>query len=389
VAVVVQNLITAHPKDRVEHFPEREIRAAMLALKPQLRPGIALEQYKVDVDCLIERYRPKDYTPRITRYLAPGQPDVIKRPVGRPTHAPEVDRFFRFLQERIGDDMPVSRKALGDEYGVHMRTIATYLDDLKDAGKLTWVRKSRGLVITFTTSDVIEIISAPETAQAIAAPEIEPSTAHHGETEIQGGECVSPDRAEADHTTEPPTLAELAKSYLDQPAREVGERLVNAKTSTITYRRTATHFAQLVTAEYPYTEAQAVAAYRADQALRAIIEADIWQRFFAQLKAMNNDELVAYITGGCRRDVAELSRKGALFDKHLYATRLKCAKQHLGWRGIRMPKRTTRIRSTRPGDAWLPEEIPVVTQLLPLEALPEGLLSIAERAARQEAAHVE
>jgi hypothetical protein len=40
-------------------------------------------------------------------------------------------------------DAPVSRAALAGEYGVHTRTVATYLEELKDAGKIAWVRKSR------------------------------------------------------------------------------------------------------------------------------------------------------------------------------------------------------------------------------------------------------
>jgi hypothetical protein len=379
VAVVVQNLITARPNERAEHFPEREIRAAMLALKPQLRPGVSLEQYMVDVDYLINLYRPNDYTPRATRYLAP----IVKRPVGRPTHAPEVNRFFLFLQERITSDTPVSRKALADEYGVHMRTVATYLDDLRRAGRVSWVRKSHGLAITFTSSDVIEIISAPAVTQPIAAPEIEQDTPYYGETGYQKEECVSPDRATADHISQAansgestPTLAELAKHYLDQPARDIGEEYVITTTGLISYRRTAKHFASLVTAEYSYTETQALEAYKTEQERRELVARQAWAVFFAQLKAMTNDELIAYVVDGCRRDVAELSRGGGAFDKHMYQTRLRCAKQHLGWRGLKLPKRATRIRTARPGDAWLPDEVPVVIQLLPLESLPDSLPSV-------------
>ncbi len=137
-------------------------------------------------------------------------------------------------------------------------------------------------------------------------------------------------------------LVELAKDYLDQPAEQVGERLVNAKTGQVTYRRSAKHFAELV------GDAQAEAAYKAEQERRTQLERSAWQRFFAQLKAMSDDELIAYISGGCRRSVAELARDNGIFDKHLYETRLKCAKRHLSWRGLEMPERQTKGKPVTP-----------------------------------------
>jgi len=201
-------------------------------------------------------------------------------------------------------------------------------------------------------------------------------------------------------------LAELAKHYLDQPASVIGEQVVNKKTGAIycraprvvpagsddnadalwervyqraaapagdasalqgiaalvsaaeypaadagvelrlepIYRRTAKHFAQLVTAEYPYTTEQAIEAYKAEQQRRKDEAAREWALFFARLRTMTNDDLIAYVGGGCRREIAALMCGGAVFDKHLYTTRLKCAKQHLGWRGLKMPKRATKIQ---------------------------------------------
>ena len=171
-AVFVQNLITASPYARIEHLPEQEIRAVAHYLKPLLGSGKTDIEYQADIDWLIALKRPANYTPKPTRYTGSAR-DVIKKPVGRPTHAPEVKRFFLFLQERIVNDSPVSRAALAGEYGVHTRTVATYLDDLRRAGRISWVRKSRGLVITFGPSDVIEIQAAAAPELPTAAPEIE------------------------------------------------------------------------------------------------------------------------------------------------------------------------------------------------------------------------
>src|SRR5206468_6126647 len=107
----------------------------------------------------------------------------------------------------------------------------------------------------------------------------------------------------------------------------------------------------LVTSEYPYTTEQAISAYQADQARRKREEAEVWQRFFADLRAISDADLIAYIGGGCRRGVAELARDGSAFDKHLYQTRLSCAKKRLGWRGLTMPKRATKVQQQAQQDA--------------------------------------
>jgi len=63
---------------------------------------------------------------------------------------------------------------------------------------------------------------------------------------------------------------------------------------------------------------------------------------------MSDVDLIAYIGGGCRRGVAELARDGSAFDKHLYQTRLKCARQHLRWRGLKMPAKPTKAQPVTP-----------------------------------------
>ncbi len=255
-------------------------------------------------------------------------------------HIALAEQVYSILQDaRAGAQAIVKTGEIAGVIGCHRRTIVTILNELRTAGRIETrpLGQHGGLVVSF--SGVI-YSPAPEAAQPTATPQIEAAQIVLGETGPQGG-CVSPDR-ETDHSSELPTLAELAKNYLDQPASVIGEQYVITTTGQISHRRTARHFAQLVTSEYPYTGEQAIDAYRADQALREIIEADMWQRFFSQLRAMSDADLIAYIGGGCRRGMAELSRDGSAFDKHLYQARLKCAKQHLGWRGLTMPKRASK-----------------------------------------------
>jgi len=169
-------------------------------------------------------------------------------------------------------------------------------------------------------------------------------------------------------------LVLLTTQYLDALPADVGKRIVSAE-GVVAYRRTAQHFADVVTAEYPQlTYADALAAYRAEQERRRQAEQEAWRQFFVELKAMTNDELIAYIGGRCHAEVVELAREKhekAAFDVGLYKARLKCAKRHLGWRGLTMPAMPTRIRSTRPGDAWVSEEIPVVKFRMVEEDLPD------------------
>jgi hypothetical protein len=191
-------------------------------------------------------------------------------------------------------------------------------------------------------------------------------------------------------------------SATEYPAADAG---VELRLEPI-YRRTAKHFAALVTAEYPYTAEQAIEAYKTEQQRRKDEAAREWALFFARLRTMTNDELIAYVGSGCRREVSELSHDGTAFDKHLYATRLKCAKQHLGWRGLTMPKRTTKIQAAADDarvDAqadWAaavarPELVRPFVRFA-VEDLPASLPSVVDMGAlvarvkaQQEAAHVE
>jgi hypothetical protein len=159
---------------------------------------------------------------------------------------------------------------------------------------------------------------------------------------------------------EPPTLLELARAYLADPA--IGRR-VNVATGQITSRRTAKHFADLVTVDYPYAEADARAAYKAEQQRLAELEREGWQRFFARLRHMTDDELITYIAGRARAELItapldhteEQVSKVSAFDAHVYQTRLKCAKQHLAWRGLKMPSRAAKQQPITPRRRKQPE----------------------------------
>ncbi len=173
---------------------------------------------------------------------------------------------------------------------------------------------------------------------AAAASETPIADALHGETEYKKASVYPPDRASELAPLLPP-LADLAAHYLDTSASEIGERLVNEQNGTVIYRRTARHFAALALEHYgdAYSHADALTAYASERARRDELARQEWSRFFMRLKAMSDGELIAYIAGRCQAEVAELSREGTVFDKHLYRTRLKCARQHLEWRGLKMP----------------------------------------------------
>jgi hypothetical protein len=268
-------------------------------------------------------------------------------------HAATLEQVYSLLLEhKAGRDAIIHIADLAAAIGAHRGTVTRLLIELANAGRISKRRLAGGggLVITFIEPKrdvIIDAAPAPELPAPARINDVAPIYAE--ETKVQ--DVFLPDRAEADHISEPPTLAELARNYLDQPAEQIGERLVSSKTGVISYRRTAKHFAQLVTTEYPYSAAQAIVAYQADQARRKREAAEAWQRFFSDLRAMSDADLIAYIGGGCRRGVADLARDGAVFDKHLYQTRLKCAKQQLRWRGLTMPKRSTKTQQQAKADA--------------------------------------
>lgn len=295
--------------------------------------------------------------PRLYGAKAPAAPKIAR---GRASnHAQTLEQVYSLLVDhRAGADAIVTIGDLAAQIGCHRRTISTILCELKTAGRIAWRRFGQrgGLVISFISDVIIE--QAPATAQPTVAPEIATPGAAHGETGLQGV-CVTQDHA-TDHSSEPPTLAELAKHYLDQRPEAIGKRLVNMKTGdhnegTVIYRRSAQHFADLVTAEYSYTAAEARAAYKAEQQRRAELERQTWQRFFAWLRGLTDDELTTYIAGRARASLRgvvdhtemEVSTTGH-FDTHLYATRLDCAKRHLGWRGLTMPSQATQLEAITP-----------------------------------------
>lgn len=318
------------------------------------------------------------------------KPAVAKRrkPVGRASdHAAQVERVYALLQQhRDGDTATIKTADLAREAGMHRVTLAGILAELRN-GRIQTQRLGRygGLLITF--SDVAILAEqAPESSAE--TQQTKQTTA--GAIEDTHTHTVSlPESREPGYSSQLPTLAQLAAHYLDQQAQVIGEQLVSKKTGQITYRRTAKHFAQLVSADYGdwYTKADALEAYATEQERRELVVKQAWARFFVRLRTMTDAELIEYIRAGCRREVSELSRDGSAFDKHQYQTRLRCAKQHLGWRGLKMPEKATRIRTAKPGAAWLPDEVPVSSQRLPMESLPDSLPSTLPLFAQREAAH--
>jgi hypothetical protein len=431
-----------------------------------------------------------DHTGYAPRSIAP-KPQA-KRPRGRANiHAATVEQVYGLLLEhRAGTDAIIHIADLAAAIGVHRRTVTSILDELRAAERITTKRLAGGAGLLVTFEPKRDVIIPVETEAELPAPaRVNNVAPAYAEETREKAPVFLQDRAEADHISEPPTLAELAKNYLDQPASAVGEQVVNKKTGAIhcraprvvradgdedadalwervyqraaapaddaaelqgiaalvsaaecpatggfevrlepIYRRTAKHFAALVTAEYPYTAEQAIEAYKAEQQRRKDEAAREWALFFARLRTMTNDELIAYVGSGCRREVSELAHAGGSrdldelrpngfkgitepvaeklpFDKHLYATRLKCARQHLGWRGLTMPKRTTKIQAAA-DDALLdaqadwaaavirPEPVRPFVQF-DVEELPANLPSVvdvgalvARSAAKREAAHV-
>jgi len=292
--------------------------------------------------------------PEITPRLYGTRPEkVTKPPRGRAgKHSDLVEKVYALLQEyRAGAQAVVKIGILAAAIHCDRRTISEILKELRGdeekdiPARITTRRLAGGAGLLVKFPPKRDVIYSTEQAAELptVAPETAPATAALGDTEKRG--CVSTNGAAGDHISEPPTLAELAAYYLDQPAPTIGERSVSTKTGQIAYRRTAKHFAALVMAEYPYTAEEAITAYRAEQERRKALAAEEWKRFFARLDTMTNDELITYVGGRCRTEVHELARDGSVFDKHLYATRLKCAKRQMQRRGLKMPKRAAHIRA--------------------------------------------
>lgn len=279
-------------------------------------------------------------TPYTPRGASPKR-DVAKRrkPKGRASnHGVNVDRIYQLLlEQRIGNKAIVKTADLAAATGMHRVTIAGILAELRDAKRISTERLGQygGLVVSF--SDVAIVADLPIATPTEAAP-LE-------ETRDQA--CVSSESREVGYSSEPPTLAQLAADYLAAAPEDVGKRIVSAD-GVVTYRRTAKHFADTVCAEYPaIAYADALAAHRTEQERLRQIELEAWRVFFAELKAMTNEELIAYIAGRCHAQVAELAREKhdkAAFDIGLYKARLKVARQHLAWRGLTMPAKRTRTQ---------------------------------------------
>jgi hypothetical protein len=428
-AVFVQNLITSWSEKSPGHLPECEIRAAALTLKTLLGSGMAMEAYQVDIDCLINSYRPQVYRPVATRRLA------AKRKRGRPAGGlgAQTKQLLDIILAIEPDDMGrhcYTLAALSEQTKAPRRTVQYRIKRLRDTGHLvTGQVDGNGVSYALPGKSVggaqVNSLSVKPSITAAEPPETPFDATPHGETGYKREGVYPPDRARefalpagqpgdkekrsdqhvdrldeadqpggcgertgsravvfsaptapldceqrddrahadeddadrrhGDETTESatlaPALADLAAHYLSMPATAIGERFVNKKTGTVVYRRTARHFAALVVEHYgdAYTRADAIAAYTAERARLAELVRQEWERFFRRLKAMSDDELIAYIAGRCRTEVAELAREGAIFDKHLYRTRLKCAKQHLEWRRLKMPDPKPGRRSLAPG----------------------------------------
>src|SRR6266487_393083 len=321
--------------------------------------------------------------PRYGHRARPAPTPRVKRGRAGSHNVLVEDIYQQLLDHRTGAQAIVTARQIAGVIYCARETVARIIKELVTDGRISTRRLPRhgGLVITFL--DVI-YSETQEAGCPTPAPEIEPTPNAIEETKKTNS--VSSQITRADHSlpTLPadtvwhpplvlPTLADLAKNYLDLPAPDIGERIVRRKDceivdrqtgevkvshreGSIYYRRTAKHFALLVAAEYPYTEDEALDAYRAEQQHRKDEAHAEWQCYFARLRHMPDDELIAYIAGRCRTEVHERAREGVAFDQHLYQTRLKCARQQLEWRGLTMPTRKTRIEQQARDDAERAEQ---------------------------------
>ncbi len=268
--------------------------------------------------------------------------------------------MYQLLQDaRAGAQALVNTKELADSAEMHRVTLAGILTELRSAGRIETRRNGRygGLIVAFPD---VAIVCEPAAEYCAPMPETtNDPTPPIEETSTSKETCVSSEQREAGYSSQVAPLAELAAAYLDNPdAGKVALR--NRATGESTRRHSAKHFAQLVCEHYSADEARA--AYKAERERRAALEKAEWARFFAQLKAMTTPDLIAYIHGGCRRELAELARKSdttlATFDMHRYRTRLKCAKQHLSWRGVALPAKPTKSTAYTPTKPQRPRAAP-------------------------------
>ncbi len=300
-------------------------------------------------------YAPRPLAPK----MAP------KRPLGRANvHAATVEQVYGLIvEQQAGRDAIIHIGDISSAIGVHRRTVTSILIELVAAGRISKRRMAggAGLLVTFTEQKrdvIIPVLSVAE------LPVQEPTNDDRPvaiEETRESSTVFLPDR-EADHISALPTLDELAREYLSRPAPRIANRLIDRETGEIKtyskpdkplYRRTAKHFAQLITADYGdhYTADQARTAYAAEKQYIADLTAQEWRRLFAVFKAMTADALITFIRSGVLTDTAELDYAHVIRDKHYFKTRMDCAKRELKWRGLTMPKRVTKAQQQAQDDA--------------------------------------
>jgi hypothetical protein len=156
-------------------LPGREIRAAALALKPTLRPGVSLKQYQVDIDCLLAHYRPKTYTPKPTRYLGAAGDLAIAPPPRRPRgrrYQPEQQRpaqlaeVRRILAAPPADDfgrIGIRTSALAAQLGKTDRMVRNYISELEQKAEIKTgkIGRARYIVLTATFGAPMPQIDQP------------------------------------------------------------------------------------------------------------------------------------------------------------------------------------------------------------------------------------
>lgn len=340
-------------KGRGFTFPEYAAIMGILYGSDMVAKWGAGEAVRMELAALWQKAPGPKFAPRAKK-----APRVARGRAG--DHTALVEQVYSLLVEhKAGAEAIVTARQISDVIYCARETVARIIAELVASGRIRTRRLPRhdGLVITFL--DVIYSPAAeavyPQPAQSnddrSAAAEETPEYSH----------CVSSDR-EADHSSAPPSLAELAREYLSRPAPRVENALVDRSTGEIktyskpdkpAYRRTAKHFAGLVTADYGdhYTADQARAAYEAEKQYIADLTAQEWRRLFKVFKAMTADELITFIRSGILTDTAELDYVHVIRDKHYFKTRMDCAKRELKWRGLTMPKRVTNAQQQAQYDA--------------------------------------
>jgi hypothetical protein len=149
------------------------------------------------------------------------------------SHAALVERVYQLLVEhRAGAQAIIKTGEIAGVIGCHRRTIVTILNELRDAKRIETASLGQhgGLVVTFSGVIYSEL---PSAVQPVTTPEVAVPATALGETGSLVG-CVSPDRAEADHTLprvgygadgQRLGLAELVRDGLDAVTRPTLKRV--------------------------------------------------------------------------------------------------------------------------------------------------------------------